>query len=634
MDTSNLDVVYRSLVEQSPIGFIIFDKTGKIIQANHSTLKILRTSLEKLIGRSYLDVKDKNISGMLHRALHNGETLEYEGPYETTISSLSLYIHLHCAPFFDQEKNIMGLSVSFEDMTQRKETEAKLETTVSERIAAEVVSKENEIKFRTLFHAAGEAIFLMDERIFLECNPMTEEMFRCKREEIVGASPVDFSPEFQPDGKPSAVKAVEKISLAFAGKSQTFDWVHCRKDRTTFDAEVTLTSVTLNGKKFLQAIVRDISERKKAEEEIRKLNEELEQKVVLRTEELKATNRYLENTNRDLLATLDELKSTQAQLIQSEKMAVLGQLIAGIAHEVNTPLGAIISSNEGIQSVFRNDWEELLCDYAEFNEKERDTWAQIFSKGSIFPEFYDSAEERKNRKAIREELLKHKYASLDSLSENLAELGIGPNDLPELMKQVSKEKFPIIVSNASSLSGILRHSNVIREAAIKAAGVIRALKTYVYQDQSGVGIIDIREQIDIVLTLYYNKAKFGVEITRNFAENSLVRGQADQLTQVWANLINNAFQAISYQGKLELESYLEGDCLIVSVTDNGPGVPEGIREKIFEPFFTTKAQGEGSGLGLDICKKIVERHKGKIEFTSEPGRTSFRVSLPLAESKI
>ncbi|TGL57654.1 PAS domain-containing sensor histidine kinase [Leptospira sarikeiensis] len=632
MNEQKNENVYRDLFEQSPIGLMIFDKEGKVIEANDSSLRFLQASREKVIGLLYSDLRDKNISGLIRRGL-DGEASDYEGPYSTTISKVLLQVRIRVNPLSD-ESGVFGISLIFEDLTEKKKTEEKLAVTLSDIEAAETALKENEIKFKTLFDSAGEAIFLMDERVFLECNPKTVEMFGCKREDIIGASPVDFSPEFQPDGSPSSVKAIQKIQAAFAGRPQTFDWVHCRKDRTTFDAEVTLNSVTMNGRTLLQAIVRDISERKKSEEEIRKLNEVLEQKVILRTEELKATNTYLENTNRDLLVALDELKSTQAQLVQSEKMAVLGQLIAGIAHEVNTPLGAIISSNEGIQSVFRDDWEKLLCEFADLDPPERDVWRKIFIKGSIFPDFYDSSEERRNRKIIRETLLKLGFSSPEFISENLAELGIRVEDLPDLVKHVSKEKFPALVTNAYNLSGILRYSNVVREAAIKATRVIRALKTYVYQDHTGISLIDIREQMDLVLTLYYNKVKQGVEIRRDFCDNSMVRGQADQLTQVWANLINNAFQAISYQGTLALESHISGRFLIVTVTDDGPGISDEIKDRIFEPFFTTKEKGEGSGLGLDICRKIVEMHKGKIDFESIPGKTTFRVFLPLAETEI
>ncbi|EQA38327.1 PAS domain S-box protein [Leptospira inadai serovar Lyme str. 10] len=603
------------------------NREGKIVDVNDATLQILKASRTDLIGVSFLGLKDKNMIAILEKSL-SGETQQYEGPYFTSVSKMTIQIALRAAPIFDDFDHINGVVLTFEDITKRKNTEKKLARNLSKRIEMQRALREKELKFRALFEAAGDAIFLMDERFFLECNRKTEEIFGCKKEDIIGHSPVDFSPEFQPDGTLSLEKAAYKISLAFGGKPQTFEWLHCKKDRTNFDAEVTLNSVTVGGKHLLQAIVRDISERKKSEEQIRALNEELEVKVLLRTEQLNASNHYLERTNINLRSALSELKSTQAQLVQSEKMAVLGQLIAGIAHEINTPLGAIISSNEGIQSVFREGWESFLAEYSRFDEIEKKLWRNLFSKGSILPEFYDSIEERRKRKAIRDRLKASGFSKTDSLSDNLAELGIHLEDLPELVKDVSKERFHFVVENAVHLSGIFRQSNVIREAAHKASQVIRALKTYVYQDHAGVSEVNVPEQLDLVLTLYYNKLKNGVEIVRRFSEPSLAYGQADQLTQVWANLINNAFQAISYKGRLELETQKEGNYLNVLITDNGPGIPPEIRDKIFEPFFTTKAKGEGSGLGLDICRKIVESHKGRIEVESTVGRTTFKVILP------
>ncbi|EPG75184.1 PAS domain S-box protein [Leptospira fainei serovar Hurstbridge str. BUT 6] len=622
-----LEIFYRAIFEQSPTGFVILNREGKIVDVNEATLNILNATRTDLLGASFLGLKDKNMIAILEKSL-SGETQQYEGPYFTTVSKMTIQIALRAAPIFDDLNRIDGVVLTFEDITKRKNTEKKLARNLTKRIEMQKSLREKELKFRALFEAAGDAIFLMDERLFLECNRKTEEIFGCEKEDIIGHSPVDFSPEFQPDGTLSMEKAANKISLAFAGKPQTFEWLHCKKDRTNFDAEVTLNSVTVGGKRLLQAIVRDISERKKSEEQIRKLNEELEVKVLLRTEQLNASNKYLERTNLNLRSTLSELKSTQAQLVQSEKMAVLGQLIAGIAHEVNTPLGAIISSNEGIQSVFREGWESFLAEYSQFDEIEKKLWRSLFSKGSILPEFYDSLEERRKRKAIRDRLKASGFSKTDSLSDDLAELGIHIEDLPDIIKDVPKERFHFVVANAVHLSGIFRQSNVIREAAYKASQVIRALKTYVYQDHAGVTMVNVPEQLDLVLTLYYNKLKHGVEIVRKFYEPSMAYGQADQLTQVWANLINNAFQAISYKGRLELETQKEGNYLNVLITDNGPGIPPEIQDKIFEPFFTTKAKGEGSGLGLDICKKIVESHRGKIEVESRVGKTTFKVILP------
>jgi diguanylate cyclase (GGDEF)-like protein/PAS domain S-box-containing protein len=140
---------------------------------------------------------------------------------------------------------------------------------IADRRRAIEALKESETKFRTLFESAGDAIFLMDQEIFIHCNPKTLAMFGCSREQIIGQPPYRFSPELQPDGRRSVDKAKEKIEAAFSGRPQFFEWTHCRYDGTPFDAEVSLNTFVTGGKPFLQAIVRDISERKLAEHQLR-----------------------------------------------------------------------------------------------------------------------------------------------------------------------------------------------------------------------------------------------------------------------------------------------------------------------------------------------------------------------------
>ncbi len=118
-----------------------------------------------------------------------------------------------------------------------------------------------------------------------------------------------------------------------------------------------------------------------------------------------------------------------------------------------------------------------------------------------------------------------------------------------------------------------------------------------------------------------------MEMITEFQENPTIIGYGDQLNQVWINLINNALHAVQFEGKLIIRSFIKDEYLAVSFTDNGHGIPKNIQDKVFKPFFTTKTAEDGSGLGLDICKKIVEAHKGKIKFTSVEGETCFTVYL-------
>lgn len=378
-----------------------------------------------------------------------------------------------------------------------------------------------------------------------------------------------------------------------------------------------------------------VKEMANAEQEIRLINEGLEGIVAKRTEELRTVNQYLTSKNEQVIRAIENLKSTQKQLIRSEKMAVLGQLVAGIAHELNTPLGAIVSSNEGIRSILSNSWEALLRNYSRFTEEEKTIWEKLFSKGIALREFYDTREERVKRKKIAVLLNDFGFSEVMRLADMLTDLGISPDYVSENFKNLpQKEKLIMIVQNALSLSGLARASFTIEKAAEKASLVIQALKEYAYKDpaETTMGPVDVRKQLETVFTLYYSKYKTQVEIVRDMPEISCVWGNSESLTQVWINLIGNALYAMHYKGKMIISCKRVQTGLEIAIKDSGNGIEDTIRDRIFEPFFTTKPSGAGTGLGLDICRRIIEDHNGKIFFeTSEQG-TTFFVILPVAES--
>ncbi|MDI7164728.1 sensor histidine kinase [Leptospira santarosai] len=377
-----------------------------------------------------------------------------------------------------------------------------------------------------------------------------------------------------------------------------------------------------------------VKEMADTEQRIRSINEGLEGIVAERTEELRTVNQYLTSKNEQVIRAIENLKHTQKQLIRSEKMAALGQLVAGIAHELNTPLGAIVSSNEAIRAVLSNSWEGLLRSYSKFTEDEKSIWEKLFSKGIALREFYDTREERVKRKKI--EILLNDFGFSDTirLADILTDLGISPDYVSENFKDLPrKEKLVVIAQNALALSGLARASFTIEKAAEKASLVIQALKEYAYKDpaETTMGPVDVRKQLETIFTLYYSKYKAQVEIVRDMPETSYVWGNAESLTQVWINLIGNALYAMSYKGKMIISCRRIPSGWEIAIKDSGNGIEDTIRDRIFEPFFTTKPSGAGTGLGLDICRRIVEDHNGKISFeTSEQG-TTFFVVLPVAE---
>ena len=160
---------------------------------------------------------------------------------------------------------------------------------------------------------------------------------------------------------------------------------------------------------------------------------------------------------------------------------------------------------------------------------------------------------------------------------------------------------------------------------------MNSVKSYSYMDQAPVQTIDVHRGIEDTITILGHKLKAGVEVVREYDRDlPLIRTLGSELNEVWTNLMDNAIDAMDGRGKLTIKTYRQGDDLAVDIADDGPGIPEAVQSKIFDPFFTTKDVGAGTGLGLDVVRRIVtQRCDGEIDFTSEPGKTVFHVRLPI-----
>lgn len=252
---------YKKLVELSPDGIVVHSE-GKIIYVNNAAIaSIGAKSAADLIGRTALDFVHPDYKQLAIQRIKNimANNAKAELTHEKFIrlNGEAFDVETTAIPFIYEGKPSIQLIVR--DISERKRIEEE--------------KLESEIKFKTLFDSANDAIFLMDRETFIECNPMTLEMFGCTKEQIIGQPPYRFSPEFQPDGRISSEKALEKINAALKGETQAFEWVHCRYDGTLFYAEVRLNLISILGKDCLQASVRDISLRKLTEENLRKSEE-------------------------------------------------------------------------------------------------------------------------------------------------------------------------------------------------------------------------------------------------------------------------------------------------------------------------------------------------------------------------
>ncbi len=408
----------------------------------------------------------------------------------------------------------------------------------------------------------------------------------------------------------------DPIINAFKGASVNVDDMEIRQPDRIIPIEVWGTPIYDDKGKVSYAIAAfaDITQRKEAEKLVAEYNRTLEVEVAERTQELKTA--------------LENLQTTQDELIQSEKMAALGQLVAGVAHELNTPLGAIRSSAGNMTKFLGQTLTNLPSLFQSFSPAESEKFGELLYRSLQKDMTLTAKEERKLKRVLISQLEDQDIDEADDIADTLVDMGIyEADDFLSLLQNVDRAR---ILEIAYKLSEIQRGTQIINTAADRASKVVFALKTYARYDSSEAMVqSNITEGIETVLTLYQNNLKHGVQVQRNFQKIPSILCYVDQLNQVWTNLIHNALQAMDNQGTLTLDIVQEGNDIKVSVTDSGKGISPEVMPKIFAPFFTTKPPGEGSGLGLDIVRKIIDKHRGKIEVESVPGKTTFTVALPV-----
>ncbi len=383
-------------------------------------------------------------------------------------------------------------------------------------------------------------------------------------------------------------------------------------------------------------VARDVTAKKEAEETIKELNSDLEKKVEERTEELRKSNLDLLDAVENLRKIMTELKGAQDQLLQTEKLAALGQLAASMTHELNTPLGAIVSSNRAVLNLIEDEIDQIPDLLASLEKEDIKKFKFILKESLKDSAKSENIPNRSIKKELVQTLKKAGFEDYDDLATLIMDNGIyqlGDN----LIDILNTNKRTEILSIVSFFSTIVKLSSIISIATGKASHVVNALKNYLNPDGTSnekdeISPVDIISEIETILTLYHGKIKYGVEIIKNYQTNEKCLGNGNKLNQVWINLLNNGLQSMNFKGKIEIEIIKQDSWIVTSFIDSGAGISEEIRNRIFEPFFTTKKHGEGIGLGLDISKKIIEKMQGRIEFESIPGRTKFSVWLKSAEA--
>ncbi|MFZ5775248.1 MAG: ATP-binding protein [Thermodesulfobacteriota bacterium] len=395
---------------------------------------------------------------------------------------------------------------------------------------------ESEAYARALFEDSQNAMGVMDPATgrFIEINEAARMLFGLpSRETIRGLTPWDVSSPLQANGVASTTLAHKYIEAALARGAQWFEWRHRRPNGEEWDAEVHLMSFQRKGRSLLQFSIQDVTKRKQAELEKKKM---------------------------------------ESFVYQQEKLASIGQLAAGVAHEINNPMGFITSNLSSL-----GKYAQKISEYL---RKQSELTASLPVDTEL--------------KALRNRLkIDHILGDLDSLVQE-------------------------------SLEGAARVSEIVKN-----------LKSFSRAAESKCTEADLNECLENTIKVIWNELKYKTTIHKEYGQLELAKCYPQQLNQVFMNLLVNAAQAIENRGEITIKTWQQGDNLFVAISDTGMGIPADNLHLVFDPFFTTKEAGKGTGLGLSIAHQIIEKHKGEIAVESEVGKgTTFTIRLPIRHDEI
>jgi PAS domain S-box-containing protein len=586
----------------------VVDRTGTYLKIAPTNADKLYLPPDLLIGKTVQEIfspeQSEQFLSVIRKTLDEQQTQEYE--YSLLIRDKEFWFSARCSPL--TERSIIWVA---RDITDRKKAEEDM--------------RDSEERLRLALMAANQGLY--------DLNLQTgEAIVSPEYATMLGYDPAEFhetNAKWIERLHPDDLERVAGTYRAYVNGEIANYIVEFRQRAKNGDWKWILSLGKIVERDELGQPLRmlgthtDISDRKSAEAQLQQQAKQLE-------EYTQTLEQRVEERTQELSQALSNLQSTQAGLIQSEKMAALGQITASVAHEINTPLGVIRAATGNINAASNVSLEQLPQLMQSLTSQQQVEFIALVKAAIQKPQSLSTKEERQLRRQLQSELDTQGIADASGIANQLSQMQLG-SDLQLYQSILQAPNCYDILQVAYKL--VLQHQSIrsIQQEVDRAAKIVFALKTYSHRssDAGEKSLIQISDGIEIALTLYQSRLKQGIEVIRKYEPVPDLLGDPDSLTQVWVNLIDNAIYAIGKAGNLEIVIAPQAGQVVVEITNSGAAIPDEIISRLFEPFFTTKPRGEGSGLGLDIVRQIVQKHDGEIQVSSQSGRTTFSLYFPL-----